>query len=339
MLTTPCLALLAFTPLLACAASQEMPAVIGVESRTNGLLVCLSQRSDDAALLEPSHWTISTGTVEGVERAPNGYQYFLKTDKPIAGQATITTPSGINTNASLVASNRPGPDFASGRNIADSKLHRTPPPNAIQLWTGNGTEHLIMKNTGGPVTWSQDGEALRVKQGAGDVISRVGHGSGRYHIEWRSPSGGGDGNSQLNGNSGVKFDSRYEVQILNTPGGDHVIKHNEAGAIYRIKAPDTNASLGPDKWQTYDVWFTAPKWSNEHKIADARMTLYWNGVLVHDDVLVPSKTGASIDEGPESMPFLLQAHGSSANGDVQFRNVWFAPLQKAATSIKGEGTP
>lgn len=332
-------AMLTMSQLLGCTQAMSTPSVLGVEARSDGVLVSLQNPVNDAQLLDTTTWTLSDGTVTAVRRSPDGHHYFLRTSKPVIGPTTITAqrtvggiPAVIKLQGKLSASNRPGPDFAASQHFADPKLNRTAPALAVKLWTGHGTDNLAMKHTGGPVTWIQDGETLVVSQSEGDVVSRIPLGSGRYHIEWRSP-GGGDSNNQSNGNSGVKFDSRYEIQILNTPGGDHQIKYNEAGSIYRVKAADHNASLGPDKWQTYDVWFMSPVWKDDTKIADARMTVFWNGVQVHDDVLVPNKTGASIEEGPEPMPFLMQAHGSSAHDDVQFRNVWFVPAHKLPSAV------
>ncbi|MBL9142027.1 MAG: DUF1080 domain-containing protein, partial [Phycisphaerae bacterium] len=99
---------------------------------------------------------------------------------------------------------------------------------------------------------------------------------------------------------------------------------NEAGAIYRQKAADANASTGADTWQSYDVWFTAPQWQGDKKVADARMTVVWNGVLVHDDVAIPKPTGMSTGERPGPLPILLQSHASDCPEPVRFRNIWAA---------------
>ena len=53
------------------------------------------------------------------------------------------------------------------------------------------------------------------------------------------------------------------------------------------------------------------------------MTVYWNGVLVHDDVSLSRGTGGGPRperDAPDSV--LLQAHFSNADGDVEFRNIW-----------------
>ena len=52
------------------------------------------------------------------------------------------------------------------------------------------------------------------------------------------------------------------------------------------------------------------------------MTVWLNGVLVHDDVEVPKSTTASpLKEGPEGGPVFLQNHGNP----VRYRNIWVLP--------------
>lgn len=201
-------------------------------------------------------------------------------------------------------------------------LMKKPPAEAVILFDGRSVEALRMRNGGGDVTWAVESGELIVDRTAGDILSRQSFGDCLLHVEWLSPAGG-DG--QNGGNSGVKLQGQYEVQILNTPGPPHEAKRNEAGAIYNLKAPDVNASTGPDTWQTFDIWFTAPRWEGEKKLSNARMTIYWNGRLVHRDVEVPNKTGASAGESPGDHPVLFQSHSSSAEEDVKFRNLWVVP--------------
>ncbi len=78
-------------------------------------------------------------------------------------------------------------------------------------------------------------------------------------------------------------------------------------------------------WQSYDIWFTAPRWEGGRKVANARATVYWNGVLVHRDVEITAKTGLSEEEAPGLAPLLLQDHQTEAEGGVMFRNVWLLP--------------
>jgi hypothetical protein len=59
------------------------------------------------------------------------------------------------------------------------------------------------------------------------------------------------------------------------------------------------------------------------KTQNARITVFQNGVLIHDNVEVPRKTGAGQQEGPKPAPILLQEHGN----EVSFRNLWIVPLE------------
>jgi len=217
------------------------------------------------------------------------------------------------------------------------RLDRKAPENAVVLFDGTNLDHFIKRNDGGKADWNIEDGQLIVKRGSGDLLSRLPLGDGLYHIEWMSPPGGVP-ESQLNGNSGIKFEERYELQILNTPDradkskAAAETKFNEAGGIYRLRAPDVNASTGAGEWQTYHVWYTAPRWEDDRKIADARLTVYWNDVLVHDDVSLPTKTGASIEEGPEPKRLLLQDHASSTEYEVRFRNIWHVPARAFSDS-------
>lgn len=171
--------------------------------------------------------------------------------------------------------------------------------------------------------------------GNGDLLSRASFGDCRLHVEWYSPPGG---TGQMAGNSGVYLQDRYEVQILGTPAakqGDGPLAFDEAGSIYRVKAPDVNASHGPGAWQAYDILFTAPRFKDGQKTSNARMTVYWNGVLVHRAAEVPGPTGSAAAKGESDggradgvqiAPFRLQSHATAAEGPVRFRNVWIAPL-------------
>ena len=122
---------------------------------------------------------------------------------------------------------------------------------------------------------------------------------------------------QARGNSGVYLQSRYECQILDSFAMEPLF--NGHGSLYRFRKPDLNMSFPPLVWQTYDIDFTAPRWSADgSKIRDARITVWVNGVKVHDNVELPDKTGAGKPEEPVLLPTKLQDHGDP----VRFRNVW-----------------
>ena len=139
----------------------------------------------------------------------------------------------------------------------------------------------------------------------------------KLHVEFRIPYEPG-GQGQGKGNSGVYVQGRYEVQVLDSYGLQS--KHNDCAAIYEVAAPSVNACKAPTVWQSYDIEFTAPKCENGKKSEPARMTVYHNGVKIHDNVSIPVDNTRSGLGGDASKPgpILLQDHGHP----VQFRNVW-----------------
>ena len=224
-----------------------------------------------------------------------------------------------------------------------------PPPGAAPLITRVGTPLMSFRGRPPVPADNRDQDALiaadpwvGVGMGSGHLLSDVQFGDARIHIEWYSPPGG---TGQMAGNSGVYLQDRYEVQVLGTPAGDRPTAIDEAGAIYGVKPADRNASTGPGTWQAYDIWFRAPRFdASGAKLADARMTVVWNGVPVHVDVPVPGPTGAAGRGGEEPAaglldaegrrvqlgPLHLQDHASAAEGPVRYRNAWIAPLDPAA---------
>ncbi len=137
------------------------------------------------------------------------------------------------------------------------------------------------------------------------------------HLEFRlpyMPYARGQGRA----NSGLYIQSRYEVQILDSFALEGV--ENECGALYKTQRPEINMCLPPLQWQTYDVKFRSPRFlaDGETKRCDARITVLHNGVAIHRNRLIPSKTGAGKKEGSLPLPTKLQDHGNP----VVFRNIW-----------------
>jgi hypothetical protein len=176
-----------------------------------------------------------------------------------------------------------------------------------------------------------------VDAASGDLRTALEFGDHRLHVEWRAPAGPDGVYSPITGNSGVYLQGKYELQVLATPADKPVeeMQRWEAGSIYKMKRPDVNASAGPGRWQSYDVWFRAARFDAQgNKRENARVTVYWNGRLVHDDVELPSPTGMAARDGEHvepgqtilTGPLRLQGHHSDAEGPVRFRNVWVAPL-------------
>lgn len=201
---------------------------------------------------------------------------------------------------------------ASGREIGRlNKIERQsptlgwrPPSRATVLFDGQQPEYL----QGAKIT--PEGLLL-----AG-VLTKMPVGAFRLHLEFRTPYMP-QARGQARGNSGVYIQQRYEVQILDSFGLDGA--PNECGGLYRQTRPDVNMCLPPLAWQTYDIWFTPPRFDTAGaKIANARITVLHNGVPIHYHRQITAKTGGGKPEGPEPFPINLQDHGNP----VTFRNLW-----------------
>ncbi|MEM6394423.1 MAG: family 16 glycoside hydrolase [Planctomycetota bacterium] len=183
-------------------------------------------------------------------------------------------------------------------------------------------------------------QGVEVSQKTGNLVSSVHFGDFRLHAEWKTPGRStGDYNEQT-GNSGIYIQNRYELQVLATPADKSIDRYQpwEAGSLYKFKTPDVNAAAGPDQWQSYDIWFRAARFDDDgNKTENARITVYWNGRLIHNDVELPHGTGLGKKRGETphdratsrnvlTGPIVLQAHFSNADGPTRFRNVWAAPL-------------
>jgi len=188
-------------------------------------------------------------------------------------------------------------------------LGSKPPKGAVVLFDGTSADQFK------PGNMTEDGLLM---QGANSIKRFGDH---RLHIEFRlpfQPKSSGQGR----GNSGCYLQARYEVQMLDSFGlKGH---HNECGGIYSIKPPDQNMCFPPLSWQTYDMEFTAAKFKDGKKVADAVITVWHNGVKIHDNVKLPKRTTASpLPEGPEPGFLHLQNHGNP----VRYRNIWVLPTE------------
>ncbi|MBN2138386.1 MAG: PmoA family protein [Sedimentisphaerales bacterium] len=177
----------------------------------------------------------------------------------------------------------------------------------LSQWAGDG---------GKKVGWEVADGVLTIVPGSGSIVTKRDVTDFQMHIEFRIPELPDDVKGQGRGNSGVYIQRRYEVQILDSYGLE--AKNNECASIYKFKAPEKNVCSKAGQWQSYDITFQAARYEGQKKVKNARLSLRHNGVLVHDDVEVPNKTGAGRPEGPDAGPILLQDHGNA----VSFRNIW-----------------
>lgn len=199
-----------------------------------------------------------------------------------------------------------------------------PPSDAIILFNGKDFSAWNGKD-GKPVEWTLEGNAMTVKPRSGEIITKQAFGDCQLHIEWRTPAQV-KGEGQGRGNSGIFLMGRYELQVLDSYN-NKTYSNGQAASIYKQLIPQANASRGPGEWQTYDVIFTAPRFSSTGKLlSQARITVIHNGVVVHNNAAIwGSSSFIGIPEyEPHNMkePIMLQDHGDL----VSFRNIWIREL-------------
>jgi len=136
-------------------------------------------------------------------------------------------------------------------------------------------------------------------------------------------------------NSGVYLHGLYEVQIFDSYGSNEPVTSSDGGGIYHRwidnkgvggSAPSRNASRRPGEWQSYHIWFRAPRFDGSgKKIENAKfIRVVYNGLSVQNHVEAEGPTRAAMDisEAPEN-PIMLQGD----HGPVAFRNVYVRPLR------------
>jgi len=157
-----------------------------------------------------------------------------------------------------------------------------------------------------------------------DLHSSEEHGDAEVHIEFMVPEGS---------NSGVYFQSRYEVQIFDSWGVEEP-KYSDCGGIYQRwkdrqgfegHAPRVNTSRPPGEWQTFEVVFRAPRFNSAGvKNQNARFVeVIHNGVVIHENVEVTGPTrAASFDDEAGAGPLMIQGdHGPIAIRDVRIKRL------------------
>jgi len=136
-------------------------------------------------------------------------------------------------------------------------------------------------------------------------------------------------------NSGVYLHGLYEVQIFDSYGSSEPMKTSDNGGIYHRwidnkgvggSPPARNASGRPGEWQSFQIWFRAPRFdASGRKIENARfLRVLHNGLSVQNVVELEGGTRAhvNIPEAPEN-PIMLQGD----HGPVAFRHIYVRPLR------------
>jgi hypothetical protein len=204
------------------------------------------------------------------------------------------------------------------------------PSDAIVLFDGTSLDQWVSADGASPPRWIVADGILTVDKGAGDIRTIRAFRDYQLHIEWRIPEDI-TGESQARGNSGLFLSTAgtgYELQILDSYRNQTYV-NGMAGSVYKQSSPLVNASRPPGEWQTYDVVWRAPRFdSTGALLSPARITVFFNGILVQNDFELPGETryrGAPGYTPYESSPVLLQAH-QDPSPPISFRNIWLREL-------------
>lgn len=195
--------------------------------------------------------------------------------------------------------------------------------HAVILFDGStwgGESGAWIKRDGSESAWLvQDDESVLVRDG--DAVTRESFSDFQLHIEFLCPSMP-EHAGQAKGNSGVYLHGRYEIQVLDSFGEQAA--DNGCGGIYGIAKPLVNASRPAEEWQTYDIIFRAPRFDEADALIEKpRVTVIHNGIVIHNNLELPSVTGGAIgSDMPAAGPIMLQDHGDA----VRYRNIWLRRL-------------
>lgn len=160
----------------------------------------------------------------------------------------------------------------------------------------------------------------------GGIVTKESFGDIQLHVEWTVPPVNDPTRvGQFRGNSGIVFMGRYEVQVLSSYDNP-TYPDGGAGGIYGVYPPMVNPCLPEGEWNSFDFVFEAPKFEGEKLAKPAFITLFFNGVMVHNRAQLLGTTShepiaAYTPHAPE-LPLMLQGHV----GPAWYRNIWVRRL-------------
>ncbi|MCH7411255.1 DUF1080 domain-containing protein [Belliella sp. DSM 111904] len=212
------------------------------------------------------------------------------------------------------------------RKVTPGQENNMAPDDAIVLFDGSNLNQFESnRSEGGAAQWTLSDGVMTVKPRTGDIRTKEAFGDMQLHIEWSSPTEI-KGEGQGRGNSGVIIMGHYEVQVLDSYESK-TYTNGQAASIYKQFPPLVNAMKAPGEWNTYDIFFTAPRFNKDGMvISPAKVTVVHNGVLVQNAVELKGPTEyigiPNYRAHAEELPFVLQDHGDL----VSYRNIWVRKL-------------
>ncbi len=211
--------------------------------------------------------------------------------------------------------------------ITPAKKLGDAPSDAIILFDGKNLDQWVsQRDVAKPAPWKiVDNDHMEVVPGSGGIQTKMQFGDCQLHIEFSAPDAV-ESVGQGRGNSGVFFQGRYELQILDSYN-NRTYRNGQAGSIYKDHAPLVNVMRTPLEWNTYDIVYTAPRFKADGRLdSPARITVLHNGVVVQNNTTINGLTQyIGLHDYPSSHGddvISLQDHGNK----TQFRNIWLRKL-------------
>jgi Domain of Unknown Function (DUF1080) len=202
-----------------------------------------------------------------------------------------------------------------------------PPSDAIVLFNGANLTEWEKAENSGTAAWNLNKDSsMTVASGKGNIRTKRSFGDCQLHLEFREPAvTNPDAKGQGRGNSGVFFQSRYEVQILDC-FDNRTYSNGQTGAIYKQSIPLANVCRKPMEWQTYDIIYSAPQFNTDGiQMKSGYITVIHNGVLIQNHTEIKGTTeyiGLPQVAAHGKAPLMLQDHGDL----VSYRNIWIREL-------------
>jgi hypothetical protein len=222
--------------------------------------------------------------------------------------------------------NRPRPPIITPGTESSPQKAGKPPSDATVLFDGRDLSkwETFVKGKSTEPKWKLQDGYMEVIDTAGSIDTKEKFGDIQLHVEWASPAVV-KGSSQDRGNSGILLMGRYEVQVLDSYDNP-TYADGQAASIYGQYPPLVNASRKPGEWQTYDIFFEAPRFEGEKLVKPAFVTVVHNGVLVqnHREIVgdTPHAKLGTYKAHPAELPLQLQNHHEA----VRYRSVWVRRL-------------
>ena len=169
---------------------------------------------------------------------------------------------------------------------------------------------------GGTVVATSDPVAAGGLYGTADIVTKKAYRDHRLHVEFLI--------NNERGNSGVYLQNRYEIQVLDGDSTAHGM-----AAVINEAAADYSPYAGLGQWNAYDILFRAARFEDGVRTEPAMVTVYFNGVKVHENQPIQQVWGgpnSGIDGGNDEGRGITDTPGGlklQAEGhDVRYRNVW-----------------